>query len=61
VINPYADPVHVMPMDDWIEHKCDPACECNPREDIPGCYVHNSLKGLEIMERVDQLGGMSLS
>jgi hypothetical protein len=43
--------VHTIPADDLREHTESSACWCNPREDEPGLWIHNSMDRREEYEQ----------
>jgi len=45
------EPLHVIPLNDKIDHTCDDQCPCMPRKVEDGMViVHNSFDGREILE-----------
>lgn len=47
-----SDLLHVMPVDDLIEHESDADCACGPDQDAeqPRLYLHHALDGREAAE-----------
>lgn len=44
-------PIHVIPVDDLIDHETSPECLCGPRSEQNGMlFVHHSLDGREFFE-----------
>jgi hypothetical protein len=43
--------VHTIPDGDLLEHVSSATCWCQPREDEPGLWVHNSMDRREEYER----------
>ncbi len=42
--------IHVMPLNDLVEHLDNRTCICGPTETTPGVLVHHSLDGREMRE-----------